>query len=208
MNLRKHLAGLALFSIILGSAIFINHFLNTPNLTLASVPLHLPFSDLKEKPQSISYRVKQVSLDFINKKSHTELTLERQPAQPVPEKLWVTTFFFSPDYPGGVWMSKAEISQPFAQSDRIDVVAAAFSGLSLPESDTPKAGYFARVYVSTESADNSYPSDVQLSRDIRTALPVVVDWPDGNIFPANPTEKSSSSDHTRKFYNRSSFKVL
>jgi hypothetical protein len=188
MNVRKHLAGLALFSVILGSAIFINHFLNIPNLTIPSAPLQLPFSVTKEKSQPIGYEVKQVSLDFINKKSYTQLTITRQPGQPAPEKLLVTTFFFSPDYPGGVWTSKAEILQPFAQSDQIDFVATAFCGLSL-HSDMPRAGYFARVYVSTGDADNYYPPDVQFSRDIRTAFPVVVYWPDGNILTADPTEK-------------------
>jgi hypothetical protein len=188
MNVRKHLAGLALFSVILGSAIFINHFLNVPNVAIASAPLQLPFSVTKEKSRLIGYEVKQVSLDFVNKKSYTVLTLKHQPGQPAPEKLRVTTFFFSPDYPGGVWTSKAEIPQPFAQSDETDLVATAFCGLSL-HSDTPRAGYFARVYVSTADADNSYPPDAQFSRDIRTAFPVVVYWPDGNILTADPAEK-------------------
>jgi hypothetical protein len=188
MNVRKHLAGLALFSVILGSAIFINHFLNVPNVAIPSAPLQLPFSVTKETSQPIGYEVKQVSLDFINKKSYTVLTLKRQAGQPVPEKLWVTTFFFSPDYPGGIWTSKAGILRPFAQSDETDFIATAFCGLSL-HSDTPRAGYFARVSVSTEDADNSYPPDAQFSRDIRTAFPVVVYWPDGNILIADPTEK-------------------
>jgi hypothetical protein len=188
MNVRKHLAGLALFSVILGSAIFINHFLNAPNATIPSAPLQLPFSVTKGQSQPIGYDVKQVSLDFVNKKSYTVLTLKRQPGQPAPDKLRVTTFFFSPDYPGGIWTSKAEIPQPFAQGDETNFVATAFCGLSF-HSDTPRAGYFVRVYVSTEDADNSYPADAQFSRDIRTAFPVVVYWPDGNILIADPTEK-------------------
>jgi hypothetical protein len=188
MNVRKHLAGLALFSVILGSAIFVNHFLNIPNATMPSAPLQLPFSVTKETSQFIGYEVKQVSLDFVNKKSYTVLTLKRQPGQPAPERLWVTTFFFSPDYPGGVWTSKAEIPQPFAQSDETNFIATAFCGLSL-HSDTPRAGYFARVYISTEETDNSYTPDAQFNRDIRSAFPVVVYWPDGNILAADPTEE-------------------
>jgi hypothetical protein len=188
MNVRKHLAGFALFSVILGSAIFINHFLNIPNVTIPSAPLQLPFSVTKEKSQPIAYEVKQVSLDFINKKSYTVLTLEHQPGQPVPEKLLVTTLFFSPDYPGGVWTSKAEISQPFAQTDQGDFIATAFCALSL-HSATPRAGYFARVYISTEDADSPYPPDVRFDRDIRSAFPVVVYWPDGSTLTVDPTEK-------------------
>lgn len=188
MNLRKHLAGLAIFSVILGGAIFINHFLTLPNATIPSAPLHLAFSDVKENPQPVSYLVKQVSLDFINKKSYTELRLERHPGQPKPEKIWVTTFLFSPAYPGGLWMSKAEIPQPFAQSNQINFVATTFSDLAL-YSHTPKAGYFARVFVSTEDNDTSYTPDVAFDRDISTAVPVVVYWPDGNILNADPKEK-------------------
>jgi hypothetical protein len=177
MNLRKHLAGLMVFSIILGSAIFINHFLTFPNATIISAPLRLTFSELKEKPRPFNYVVKQVSLDLFNKKSYTQLWLERQPGQAAPEKLWVTTFFFSPAYPRGLWISKAEISQPFAESDQTDLVATAWCSLALL-SETPKPGYFARVYISTEETDDSYPPDAPFDRDIETAVPVVVSWQD------------------------------
>jgi hypothetical protein len=178
MNVRKHLAGLALFSVILGSAIFINHFLTIPNVAIPSAPPQLPFSVTKETSQPIGYEVKQVSLDFINQKSYTELTLKRQPDQPAPEKLWVTTYYFSPDRASGRrWTSQTEISRPFAKGDQIELVTTASCDLC-SSSDTPRVGYFARVYISTEYADNYYPPDARFNHDITTAMPVVVHWPD------------------------------
>lgn len=189
MSVRKHLAGLALFSVILGSAIFINHFLNVPNVTITSAPLELPFSVTKEKSQTIGYEVGQVLLDFTNQKSYTEVTLKLQHGQPAPEKLWVTTYYFSPDYASGRgWTSQTEINQPFAKGDRINLVTASSCDLC-SSSDTHRVGYFARVYVSTEYADKSSSPDAPLNRDITTATPVVIRWPDDRRPSADTIDK-------------------
>jgi hypothetical protein len=190
MNVRKHLAGLAIFSVILGSAIFINHFLTIPNVTILSDPRRLPFSDMKKRPQPVSYNVEQVSLDFANNKSYTQLTLERQPGQPAPEKLWVTTYYFSPEPASGRgWTTTTEIPQPFAQRDKIELITASSCDLYSSSSATPGGGYFARVYVSTEYADESYPPDAQSNRDITNATPVVVRWPDDKRQSADTMDK-------------------
>jgi hypothetical protein len=189
MNVRKHLAGLAIFSVILGSAIFINHFLTIPNVMIPSAPSRQPFSDMKKGPQPIAYHVEQVSLDFLNNKSYTQLMLERQPGQPAPEKLWVTTYYFSPEAARGRgWTTTTEISQPFAQRDKIELITASSCDL-YSSSATPVAGYFARVYVSTKYADESYPPDAQFNRDITTATPVVVRWPDDKRQSADTMDK-------------------
>lgn len=189
MNVRKHLAGLAIFSVILGSAIFINHFLTGPGITIPSAPLRQPFSDMEKGPQPIAYHVEQVSLDFLNNKSYTQLTLERQPGQPAPEKLWVTTYYFSPESAHGRgWTTTTEIPQPFAQRDKIELITASSCDL-YSSSATPVGGYFARVYVSTKYTDESYLPDAQFNRDITTATPVVVRWPDDKRQSADTMEK-------------------
>lgn len=181
MNLRKHVAGLALFLVIFGSAVFINAYLTAPIGQVPPVPVVAPMLPqlTMSRPQPISFKVRQVSLDFINFESHTTLALKREDGQPVPEKLWVTTVFFAPDYARGRgWTSEAEIRRPFASDDRIEVTATGECGWC-EVSDMPKAGYFARVYVSTEYAGkSSYPADIQFNRDITDAEPVVVHWPD------------------------------
>jgi hypothetical protein len=188
MNFRKHLAGLALFSVIVGIAIFINHYLAISNGAIPSASSNLPFSATKESALPVSYHVEQVSLDFMDKKSYTQLRVERQPSQPVPEKLWVTTYYFSPDHAFRSWASQTEVSQPFARSDKIELVTAASCDVCF-SSNTPEAGYFARVYVSAEYADKSYSPDVQFDRDITTAVPVVVRWPDDKRQSADTIEK-------------------
>jgi hypothetical protein len=178
MNVRKHLAGLALFSVILGGAIFINHYLNIPTITIPSAQSKaLPLLvDKVENPQPINYKVRMVSLDFINKESYTTLVLKREAGRAAPEKLWVTTVFFSPDRPTGkVLMSSAGILKPFAHGDVLEYVATGSCDWC-ELAKIPKAGYFARVYVSADYADSSYPPDVDVDfdSDISTAIPVVV----------------------------------
>lgn len=175
MNLQKHVAGLALFLIILGSAVFINAYLTAPIGKVPPVPVVAPLPQPAiRSPQPLRYQVRMVSLDFINGKSYTTLALKREAGQPVPEKLWVTTVFFAPDYAsGGGWTSKAELRRPFARGDQIEITATGECDWC-EYSDMPRAGYYARVYVSTEYADNFYPPPAQLDRDITTAVPVVV----------------------------------
>jgi hypothetical protein len=176
MNLRKHLAGFAIFFVILGGAIFINNYLTIPNVRIPSVPFNAPplLVDKIEKPQPVNYKVRLVSLDFINKESYTALVLKREAGQTAPEKLWVTTVFFSPSRPTGkVLKSNAGILQPFAHGDVLEyVVTSSFDWCE--SGNIPRAGYFARVYVSADYADSPYPPDVVFDSDIRTAIPVLV----------------------------------
>jgi hypothetical protein len=173
MNVRKHMAGLAIFSFILGSAIFINHYLTIPDISIPTMPLRPPIAEAVESPD-ISYKVRLVSLEFTNRTtSYTSLSVKLRPGHPAPEKLWVTTFYFSPEIARSGWSSTTEIRQPFAKSNEVELVASdSFDGGS------PKVGYFARVYVSTGYTDNSYPQDIRFNRNIKDAIPVVVQWPD------------------------------
>lgn len=82
MNVRKHLAGFVIFSFILGSAILINHFLNIPVATIPPVLRAEAAPVIIKEQQTIIYLVRQVSLDYINKKSYTELSLYRKPNKP------------------------------------------------------------------------------------------------------------------------------
>ena len=179
MNLRKHIQGFAVFLIILTTAIVIYEYLTTPSWKVSRVPVIAPLpQETTPSPQPISFKVRQVSLDFINFESHTTLTLKPEAGQPLPEKLWVTTVFFAPDSaPGRGWTSKAEIRRPFAGSESFEITATGKCDWC-EASQLPRAGYFARVYVSTEYADNAYPADAQFNRGITDAEPVVVHWPD------------------------------
>ena len=186
MNFRKHLFGFAIFSFIVGCAILINHFLNIPDVRVPYAPLYQDeTAETKEESletQITDFKVRLVSLDFINKQSYTALTIERQPGQTLPEKLSVTTVFFVPGYPQKVWTSRTEIARPFVNGDRFQYVATGPCDWCL-DSSAPKAGYFARVYVSSAYDNSSLPPDALSDHDIRTGIPVIVQSERGHFIP-------------------------
>jgi len=175
MNLRKHVAGFVLFSVIVGSAVFVNAYLNAPTPTISPVPLReevIPRRFVEVSTPQFTYNVRQVSIDSVNKQSYTQLVLKRQPGQLAPESLWVTTVFFVPGQgtAGKILMSTKQIRQPFVHGDNLEyTVSSQCEWCGFPS--VAKAGYFARVFVSTDS-ENLYPSD--FDSDIRKATPVVV----------------------------------
>lgn len=191
MNTRKHVAGFAVFSIILGSAILINHYLNIPDALITPVLSQEEIPLRAKEPQLVIYRVRQVSLDYINKKSYTELSLFRQPHKPAPEKIWVTTTYFSPDTAHAEdWTTTTEIRQPFSRGNDDVIVATAQWDLP-PALETPGAGYFARVHVFSESQGHFSRPDYQAESDIENAVPVVVHWPDKRGASARTAKKFS-----------------
>lgn len=192
MNVRKHLAGFALFSFILGSAILINHLLTIPNVTIPPVLRPEATPVIVKEWQPVIYRVRQVSLDYRNKKSYTELSLYRQLHRPAPETVWVTTTYFSPDSTRAEdWTTITEIRHPFARGNGEEVVVATANWELPPSLETPGAGYFARVHVSSEYQGNIYPPDYLHSSDIANAVPVVVHWPDKKSVAVSAAKKFS-----------------
>ena len=191
MSVRKHLAGYAIFSFILGSAILINHFLTIPDATIPPVLQPEVTSVPVKERQPVKHQVRQVSLDYINRKSYTELRLFRQLGQPAPERVWVSTTYFSPDSARAEdWTTITEIPQPFARGDGEVFVATAEWDLP-PALHKPGSGYFARVYVSSEYQGHFYEPDYATNSDIAHAVPVVIHWPDKKIMPASTAKKFS-----------------
>jgi hypothetical protein len=176
MNVRKHLAGLAIFFVILSSSIFINAFLAIPPTPPPLVAVNAtPLQFMPSETQPINYRPRLVSLDFIKRQTYTTLIIKRDADQSAPRSLWVTTSFFAPDdAPGRVWTSTVEIRRPFFKSDQTEITATAPCDFCQYYSDAPRAGYFARVYVSTDRPDDSVLSTTQFDRKIADATPVLV----------------------------------
>jgi hypothetical protein len=182
MNFRRHVDGFAVFLIILTSAIFINEineYLNFPNLKLR--PARVATSHTQTpvaSPQPVKFKVRQVSLDYINKKSYTEIRLFLEPGQPVPEKVWVFTSFYSPDSAlAEQWVVSTEFRRPFDKGDGETFVAVTDWDLP-PRLSKPGAGYFAHVDVSSEAQGKFYDADYHYSSDPAKAVPVVIHWPD------------------------------
>jgi hypothetical protein len=175
MNLRKHLAGLAIFLAIFGSTVLIFNYLTSPMVTVHTGN-PIPLSTQPATPVELSYEVQYASLDFINRKSYVELAFNlKESSRRAPRKLWVRTYFFAPHYDGQrVWSSEVtELRSPFMDGDRYELSSVASCDWC-SDSSVPKAGYYARVIVSTRSADDTYLSDSEINREITTATPVVV----------------------------------
>jgi hypothetical protein len=179
MNVRKHLAGFAIFSVIVGCAIFINHFLT--GRTTANIPVIIHKEESVEPNVAsprVNYQVEQVTLDFDSRRIYTQLSVLPQLNQHWPENLWVTTLYFSPGYsPGKVWTTTIEVPAPFARQRQIGLVTAHECEpchFSVPRG----VGFFARVYVSTERPGKDSFAGAQSDLDITAAVPVVVHWPD------------------------------
>lgn len=176
MNQRQHVAGFLLFSVILGSAIYINAWLNAPTATIPPIAVNEEVSSrvysVELSEPDFKYNVRQVSIDSVNKQIYTQLVIKRQPGQLAPESLWVTTVFFKPGegMAGKYLKTTREIREPFARGDQMQyTVSSQCAWCGSP--GIANAGYFARVFVSTDP-ENLYPTD--FDTDIRNATPVVV----------------------------------
>ncbi|MDT7604691.1 MAG: hypothetical protein QOF61_2688, partial [Acidobacteriota bacterium] len=123
--------------------------------------------------QDLDTDVQLVSLDRENRLSYTRLKLWVR-HYPAPERLWVKTYFFTPDDPSRrVWSSApVELREPFFDGNAATVNVAATCDWC-GNTDTPTGGFFARVQVSTDAEATSLPSYDQFF-DITTAAPVVV----------------------------------
>jgi hypothetical protein len=177
MNIPKHVAGIALFVFIFGVSVLIAAIVAAPLQIIPPVPLNAPSppSPTKLVSQPVSYKVQLVSLDFINREIYTTVTLKRERGTPAPEKLWVYTSFFVPEYPQKSWATApVEVLEPFAGADEVTLTVTGdcpWCG----DSSAPRAGYFARVNVSTaSSADVVRSAEEQMDADIKTATQVLV----------------------------------
>lgn len=183
MNVRKHVDGFAVFLIILSIAVSINEYLTFPNFKVLPVRIAAPHPQPKINgpQQPVTFKVRQVSLDYNSRKSYTELNLFRPLDQPAPDKVWVTTTFFSPDSTRAEdWTVTTEFHQPFDKGNGEVFVATEHWDLP-PLLDKPGAGYFARVEVSSEYQGKVYEPEYSYSSDPRNAMPVVIHWPDEDV---------------------------
>jgi hypothetical protein len=188
MNVRKHLAGLLLFSFIFGAAIFINYYLTLPEAKVPPVPVRPLVKGLGLSHQTINYEVRQVSIDLNTVTGYTTLSLNLPPGQSAPEKIWVTTFYFSPDVTHSGWTSTTESLRPFARGRQVEVVAAdAWDRWWGNPSDEPRVAYFAHVQVTAADDEYADPPALRFDRDTRGAHPVVVHWADARGRSASST---------------------
>ena len=174
MNVPKHAAGIALFILIVSVSVFIAAIVAVPLQMIPPVPINASSHRNAAGSQPVSYKVQLVSVDFINRESYTTLRLKRERGAPAPDSLWVYTSFFVPEYPNKSWSgSPVELREPFAEGDKVSLTVTA----ACPwcgDANAPRAGYYARVQVSTVSSEAAARRDQDFDPDIKTATPVLV----------------------------------
>jgi len=180
MNSRKMLAGVAVFLLTLCTAIFGTHYLMTPAPGANANVVSQPFSPGALAAQ-ITHRVQLITLERESQRAYTKLTLQRDEGETAPARVWVWTYFFTPnDKARRSWSSDPiEVRDPFRDGSRRVTVTVNSSCHWCDDASAPAAGsgsssYYARVNVSTESKEAAALRDEQLNFDIINAAPVVV----------------------------------
>lgn len=178
------LTGLLVFVAVLAGAIALTRYYSAPESPAAperpalpaQPPVPPPLPGTEETNAAVTFRPKQVTLDFATGRGHAQVELERDPARPAPERVWVWTYFFAGDASGERRYCAGDvvqINQPFASGNRTTVNVT--SSPSCPAPSNASATYYARISVSAESAFAARLSERQISYDITRATPVVVE---------------------------------
>jgi hypothetical protein len=178
MDTLKNLAGVLTFFIVFSLSIAVFKFLQTPFSTVARGSRVASPSARIFAPQTAnglaSYRVQLVSLDFEARKSYTTLTLDRDLSQPVPESLWVRTYFFRPGEARAGWSTDTvEFKHPFRNGNTATLTAAALCRWC-DQAPASANGYYARVQISVPYVKDVLPQDELTDDDLKTAFPVLV----------------------------------
>jgi hypothetical protein len=174
MSARKLCLRLAVFLCTLTIALFVTRFFLIPPRVEVRVaaPTQLPALSI---PQ-LSFMTQQIVFDQTHGKLYTQLTVEHDPASPIPERLWVWTYLFSLD--GTICRRPAhapvEVRQPFAHGDLATLNVATINDVCGDEKEIQRS-YYAWVNISTESADDARLSIDPTSSDPRSATPVLIE---------------------------------
>ena len=124
----------------------------------------------------VSFKVQLATLDLAAEKGRLTLALERDPARPAPESVWVWAYFFSPDAPGRYCAGEpVEVRQPFASGLGRAEVKVELPVRDCPAPRSPSSTFYARVNVSAESAFAARLPEQRISYDVSQASPVVVE---------------------------------
>jgi hypothetical protein len=174
----KKLAGLLAFAVALACAILLTKYYSSRP---APAPPPAPAASQAAPAAGasanapVTFKTQLVTLDFAAKKAHVTLNLERDPARPAPERVWVWAYFFTPDAPGRYCAGDpVEVRQPFAAGNHASVnVEAPIADCPSPRA--PASTYYARVNVSAESAFAARLTEQRISYDTSQAAPAVVE---------------------------------
>lgn len=176
----KKLAGLLAFAVALGGAILLTQYYSHKTAPPPPPPPAAPAApaapDAAQTNAPVTFKTQLVTLDLGGREAHVSLALERDPARPSPQSVWVWAYFFSTDAPGRYCAGEpVEVRQPFAAGAGRASVTVDLPVKDCPAPRTPSSTYYARVNVSAESAFAARLTEQRISYDITRASPVVVE---------------------------------
>lgn len=201
MNALKKLSGLVVFAAALAGAFALSRYFSAPPPAPAEPPpLVSADAETGAAGGAVGFKPRLVLLDFDGMKSYVTLELEQNPSGPAPERLWVWADFFSREGTR-CGAEAAEVRQPFMRGRRATVVVELPArGCVAP--GTPSATFYARVNVSSESAEAAarLPAG-RNGYDIKTATPVVVQG--ARLWKEPDTSRWRQTDASRRYVPRS-----
>ncbi|MGH9942289.1 MAG: hypothetical protein ACRD9R_08025 [Pyrinomonadaceae bacterium] len=180
MPLSKNLAGFSVSLVTLCAAIFLTRFLLflvSPMPQLAPDTRTVITCGLSPAvEEEIGRAVQLITLDREAYRAYTKLTLTRDAdGPPAPERVWVWTYFFTPDGRKTWAAEPVEVRDPFRDNSHRATVTVSSACHWCDDVDTPAHGYYAGVRVSTVSKYAAALPNGSLDFDITRAAQVVVE---------------------------------
>ena len=176
----KKLAGLLAFAVALACAILITQYY-TAKPKPPAPPTPAPAPPVQPAPPTAAanvaphFTIQQATLDLSSKKASVALSLERDPASPAPERVWVWAYFFTQESAGKYCEgSPVEVKKPFDAGSTRARVTVELPVANCPAPRTPSTTFYARVNVSSESAFAARLPEQRISYDISQASPVTL----------------------------------
>jgi hypothetical protein len=179
----KKLAGLLAFAVALACAIIITQYYSSsepapappPPPSIPALPVAVSDATTAGANVPVTFKTQLASLDLASRKAHITLDLERDPARPAPERVWVWAYFFTSEASGRYCAGEpVEVSKPFATSNRA-TVNVEIKVADCPAPRSASSTFYARVNVSTESAFAARLAEPRISYDITQASPVTLE---------------------------------
>lgn len=176
----RRIVGLFVFSLALGAAIVLTKIAATRFRPVPQSQLAPVSSPPARNPGSLplSYRVRQSVVDFRTKRSHTTLLIEGNGVNDGrrPARLWVWTYYFTPDQPGKSWAGEpSEIAYPLLGGSGTQTVTVTGACPVCDAKLGAKTTFYVRVHISAEPPERANLQDSLKSFDITTATPVLIE---------------------------------
>lgn len=169
----KHIIGFALFLLVIITTMYIYRTVNAPEENIPPVPLSISHARHAQE-NALSYEVESsIVVNLSSPGTYTRLRVKWNGVSSPPDKIWVWTYFFTEDSNGNSWSVKpVEINKPFAKSNVASIEVKASNDWY--DDLHGQGNFYARVNVSTISADDALLPSEKINTDIHGATSVLI----------------------------------